>query len=156
MEETQNDLLTEFSEHLQMVRANTAKRFLNLLIDYAVCLLLMFGIGFILALLSPAIAAGLTDNGSDIGVRLVGLLIYGLYMSLLEAVTKGRSLGKFITGTKAVNEDGSNITARTAFRRGFSRIVPFEILSGIGNPPNPWHDKWNQTYVIDIKQSYLN
>ena len=76
-------------------------------------------------------------------------------MSAIEAITKGRSLGKIITGTKAVNDDGSNIGSGTAFKRGFSRIVPFEIFTALGSPSYPWHDKWNHTYVIDIKKSSI-
>jgi uncharacterized RDD family membrane protein YckC len=81
--------------------------------------------------------------------------MYGAYMAIIEGIFKGRSIGKFITGTKAVNEDGSNISFTTAIARGFSRIVPFEPFSALGSPSYPWHDKWNKTYVIDIRNSSL-
>ncbi len=87
--------------------------------------------------------------------RIITLLLYGLFMGTIEAITKGRSLGKLITKTKAVNEDGTSISVSTAFTRGLSRAVPFNSFSALGNPPHPWHDKWTKTYVIDIKDSFI-
>jgi uncharacterized RDD family membrane protein YckC len=84
------------------------------------------------------------------------MLMYSVYMALVETIFRGRSIGKFITGTKAVNEDGSSISFTTALARGFARIVPFEAFSALGNPSYPWHDKWCRTYVIDIKDSGLD
>ena len=84
---------------------------------------------------------------------LLYLLLFVLYMFGTEALFKGKSLGKLITGTRAVNEDGSDISAKTALLRGLSRIVPFEAFSALGNPSYPWHDKWTNTYVIDEKAS---
>jgi len=39
---------------------------------------------------------------------------------------------------------------------GFTRIVPFEPFSALGRPSCPWHDKWNDSYVIDIRNSSFN
>ena len=74
-------------------------------------------------------------------------------MFLVEALFKGKSLGKLITGTRAVNEDGSNLSAKTALLRGLSRAVPFNAFSALGTPSYPWHDKWTNSYVIDEKES---
>jgi uncharacterized RDD family membrane protein YckC len=71
-------------------------------------------------------------------------------------VFRGKSIGKLITGTKAVNEDGSDISFGKAFARGFSRAVPFDAFSALGDPSYPWHDKWTNTYVIDEKQTRLH
>src|SRR5690606_37410582 len=91
------------------------------------------------------------DGGFNLLGRLVVLLFYGAYMGLIEAMFKGRSLGKLITGTIAVNEDGSRISALTAFLRGLSRAVPFNVFSALGSPCYPWHDKRNKTYVVEYK-----
>ncbi len=74
-------------------------------------------------------------------------------MFVIEAAFKGKSLGKLITGTRAVNEDGTNVTVKAAFFRGLSRAVPFNAFSALGNPTYPWHDKWTKTYVIDERES---
>ncbi len=156
MEETQQHLLGDIITETDLVQAGTGKRFANFLIDYLIFLALVFCIGIIWAIVSPetvrALSAG-NNTAFSIIDRIISLILYGFFMSVIEAITKGRSVGKFITNTKAVNEDGSNITTSTAFKRGFSRVVPFEVLSAFGSPSYPWHDKWNQTYVIDIKKS---
>ena len=72
------------------------------------------------------------------------LILYGLYMFIVEAMFKGKTLGKLITGTRAVNEDGSNLSAKTAFFTGLSRVVPFEAFSALGTPSYPSHDKWTK------------
>jgi uncharacterized RDD family membrane protein YckC len=54
-------------------------------------------------------------------------------MGLVEGVGKGRTLGKLITGTKTVNLDETNIGFQTAFLRGLSGAVPFELFSIFGS-----------------------
>jgi uncharacterized RDD family membrane protein YckC len=90
-------------------------------------------------------------EGFNLAGRLIVLVLYGMYMGLMEAAFKGRSLGKLITGTVAVNEDGSRISGQTALLRGLSRAVPFNAFSALGTPSYPWHDKWNKTYVVEYK-----
>ena len=67
---------------------------------------------------------------------------------------KGRSIGKFITGTKAVNADGSDMRVETILLRSLSRVVPFEPFSAFGG--HPWHDKWTRTHVIDVRKTEQN
>ena len=152
MENPQEDLLIDMESNL--VRAEMGKRFLNYLIDLIGFVIFLVFLGIIVGLLAPSLISAFSDMNSIVD-RIVTLLLFGLYMGSIEAITKGRSLGKLITGTKAVNHDGSNISTSTAFARGLSRAVPFNQLSAFGNPPNPWHDRWNNTYVIDIKASTI-
>ena len=86
---------------------------------------------------------------------LVSLTLYAIFMGATEALFKGKTLGKVLTGTRVVKPDGSPISVKTAFLRGLSRIVPFEPFSTFGSswPPRPWHDKWTDTYVIVEKTS---
>ena len=139
----------------RLVRASSGKRLANYLIDIVFMYVLFFILGVILALISPEMVAGLDsdDPGFSLADRLITLVIYALYMSAMEAIFKGRSLGKFITGTKAVQLDGTPITTSKAFTRGFSRAVPFCVFSALGEPCNPWQDKWTDTLVIDLKKS---
>ncbi len=143
----------------RIVKANGWKRFANFLIDYVI-LLLLVGIFFIIAeLVSPTTTYedeySVNRSGFALLENILYSIIYAVYMALFEIVTKGRSIGKLITGTKVVNEDGTSINAGTAFKRGFSRAVPFEIFSALGSPCYPWHDKWTNTYVVDIKASSI-
>jgi len=141
-------------------RADSGKRFLNYLIDIILFYAIFFSIGIIVIQVSPSIAESLAvsdDGGFAFFDRIFTILLYAVYMSVVEAIFKGRSLGKLITRTKAVNMDGSSISTGTAFARGFSRAVPFCVFSAFGNPSNPWQDRWTNTMVIDLKKkSELN
>lgn len=81
--------------------------------------------------------------------RIMTLLLYAFIMFLTEKFSKGRSLGKLITGTKVVKSDGSDLTTDDLLKRNFSRAVPFDQLSFLGS--NGWHDKWSDTNVVRIK-----
>lgn len=143
------DILTELTVDLQ--HASRGKRFANYLVDL-VCF-------YVFAIIVYAILAtqGFDYAGNyDILNRLVFLLCYGIFMGIIEAIFKGKTLGKVFTRTRAVNEDGSPISVKTAFLRGLGRAVPFDAFSGLGDPSNPWHDRWSKTLVIDETRSILN
>jgi uncharacterized RDD family membrane protein YckC len=153
MQTAQQNLLTGPELNL-LVRASTGKRFANYLIDLLGFYITLFVLGFMIAVaFPPAIDALEDDSGFGLLGRLISVILYGLYMFSIEAIFKGKSFGKLVTGTKAVNEDGSQISLRTAFLRGLSRMVPFEAFSALGTPSYPWHDKWTRTVVIDEKAS---
>lgn len=132
-------------------RAGTGKRLANYLIDLAVFYIFLFGLGIILGLIAPATLDVISNYSSGLGLvdRIITLLLYGTFMSLVEGLLKGKSVGKLITKTRAVNIDGSQISISTAFARGFSRAVPFCVFSAFGTPCNPWQDRWTNTMVID-------
>jgi len=150
--ELQEHILTELEPRLE--RAGLGKRFANYLIDVVAFAVFLMVIGFVSALISPAAIEFWEDvEANPIVDRLLSMLLYGLFMGLQETIFKGGSIGKMITGTRAVREDGSRIDARTAFLRGLSRMVPFEPLSALGR--SPWHDSWTKTVVIDLRKSTL-
>jgi len=150
-EQTGADLLTTIET--DFIRASTGKRFLNYIIDLAVFYVLMFILGVGLAVTNPALREGFSSDSFGLSSRIIALFLYALYMSIVEAIFKGKSLGKLITKTRAINLDGSTITTKTAFARGFSRAVPFCVFSALGSPCNPWQDKWTNTMVMDEKES---
>ena len=138
-----------------LVQASNGKRFANYIIDFIVFYAFIIGLLFFVAYTSPGVFNSINSDsaGADIIDRIAGLVLYGIFMFLVETIFKGKSLGKLITGTRAVKEDGSPITAKDALLRGLSRMVPFEAFSALGSPSYPWHDKWAKTYVIDEKKS---
>jgi uncharacterized RDD family membrane protein YckC len=147
------DLLSE--NIFENVQASTGKRFANYLIDVVFFYVLMIIVGILWALISPS-TLGVLDNDSasfNILDRLLSLLLYGIIIGLVEGIGKGKTLGKLITGTRAVNNDGTSITFSTGFLRGLARAVPFNAFSALGTPSYPWHDKWTNTLVIDEKLS---
>jgi uncharacterized RDD family membrane protein YckC len=135
-------------------RASSGKRFANYIIDIIVFYLLLFMLGVVLAVAAPSTFTSWTSDSNSFGLmdRLLSIFFYAVYMSIVEALLKGKSVGKFITKTRAVNLDGTPISASTAFSRGFSRAVPFCAFSALGSECNPWQDRWTNTMVInDVK-----
>jgi uncharacterized RDD family membrane protein YckC len=147
------DLLSE--QIFENVKASSGKRFGNYIIDRIVFYVVTIGIGAILVSFSPTLLDFVSGDSpkSDIADRLFTYIFYGIFMGIVEGLGKGKTIGKYITGTRAVNEDGSIITFSTGFVRGLTRLVPFNALSALGTPSYPWHDKWTKTFVIDEKLS---
>jgi len=81
------------------------------------------------------------------------LFLFALYYLICEGLLKGKTLGKYITKTRAVNVDGSTMEMSTVVKRSFSRMVPFEQFSFFGSEPTGWHDRWSDTMVIDETKS---
>ena len=96
------------------------------------------------------------NSDNSVLLYLIVYLIRIGYYSLCEIIFNGRTIGKFITGTKAVNDSGTEMEPKTVVLRTLSRIVPFEPFSALGDPPNPWHDRWTNTYVIDVRKTEQN
>lgn len=132
--------------------ASKGKRFANFLIDLVVFYAFVFFFALIAALVYPPLIEILDYEETlmaNLLDRIISLIVFGLFMGTTEAIFKGKSIGKLITRTRAVNLDGSPISTKTAFLRGFSRMVPFEAFSALGDPPNPWHDRWTSSMVIE-------
>ncbi len=136
---------------LSYCRASSSKRFTNYIIDLVAFYIIFFvaciGVGILLP--------GILDGVNDLVDRLIAMVCYVFVMCLTEAVSHGKSIGKLITGTKAVNLDGSEIDFAKAFTRNMIRVIPFNAISGLGNPCDPWHDRLSNTMVIDEKKLAL-
>lgn len=147
------DLLS--SPEYVYVQASTGKRFANYMIDLIAFYLFLGIVGLIIGAIVPG-TLSMSDSSLEFNLmdRILTLLIYGVFMGFTEGIGKGKTIGKLITGTRAINEDGSNISFRTAALRGLSRAVPFEAFSALRSPSHPWHDKWTETIVIDEKLSH--
>lgn len=142
------------------VYASKEKRFLNLVIDTIAYYVFIFVLGVILGLLAvigfdaPIVymeTAGIVEN------YIISFGAYILYFTLIEGFTQ-RSLGKYITGTMVLIEDGSKPTFKDIFIRSLCRLIPFEAFSFLGTEGRGWHDSMSDTYVVDIKkhQAKLN
>lgn len=142
-----------FDDHeYQLTQASGGKRVLNYIIDLvSFYIFYIYILSYVLVAVNYDLAVLIYGDGETFNLvgQLIILLLYGMYMGLTEAIFKGRSLGKLITGTTAVNQDGSRISGNTALLRGLCRAVPFNAFSALGNPSYPWHDRWTKTYVVD-------
>ncbi len=134
----------------KFTRASTSKRFANYIIDRICFYIFLYLFGYALLSIDYNLSI-IIEKNSFFGLLMLSIF-YGLYMGLIELIFKGRSFGKFITGTIAVNHDGSRISEKTAVLRGLTRLVPFNAFSALSDG-YPWHDHWNKTYVVDYVKS---
>ena len=138
--------------------ATRQQRCINFIIDnifMKFSLAYLTGIGFkwVLDQLFPTFSDMLFDEGSVLALCVATYMIsrvnYAIYYSISEHFFNGYTVGKIITGTRAVRDDGEELTFRNAVHRSFSRFLPFEFLSGFSE--QPWHDSWTKTTVIKAR-----
>lgn len=153
MEETQN-FLQDVEQELNLEPASKGARFANYIID----ILAFYALAFVIGLIYGAVLlSGATSmDGTELDEGNVGtatLMIYVItfavliaYYTIMEATTNGRTIGKFVTGTQALQKDGSRITWQKALVRSLVRLVPFEPLVALFS--EPWHDSWTNTVVV--------
>jgi len=146
-----------FEDFAQVRNATPGQRFVNLLVDnllmqFGLSYLTEFAVGVIIAFLFPDYARHIyyEQDTADVLVLVyaAGILNYLLYYTVCEKAFKGYTLGKLISGTRAIRNDGKELTLKDAFLRSLSRLVPFEPFSGFGVP---WHDAWTKTQVIQVR-----
>jgi uncharacterized RDD family membrane protein YckC len=81
-----------------------------------------------------------------VATYMISRVNYAIYYSICERCFRGYTIGKLFTGTRAIRNDGSELTTLNAIHRSFARFLPFEFLSGFAE--KPWHDGWTNTTVI--------
>jgi uncharacterized RDD family membrane protein YckC len=138
-------------------QADSGKRFGNYLIDRVVFYFVWLGFSSIAARPLAFILISTTRNRNvrKIEVFFMALVAFVVFFTAFEGFSKGKTPGKWITGTRVVTSDGGMITLKMAFIRSLCRLVPFEPFSALKNPSYPWHDRWTRTLVIVEKLSNL-
>jgi len=149
-----DDNLSSENRYAILPDASKGQRFANYLLDLVAMVAGMFVLGIALAVLAPH--SGIFDSwlfseDNPISDYVLNALMILIYYPLTEGLLKGKSLGKFITRTRAVRQDGSEITMQDVFMRSLSRLVPFEHFSFLGSTDRGWHDKWTDTRVVNEK-----
>ena len=135
----------EASSTLQL--ATKGQRFANLVLDTVFYQLLIFVCAFVVALTSPSLVLVLQDYSFAFSIAV--MLLY--YVGFEAAI--GRTPAKAITGTRVVDETGKPASLGQVLGRTFSRIVPFEPFSFLGDPPVGWHDSWSHTRVVRTRHN---
>ena len=134
--------------------AGTWLRFFNFVIDYVAWYACVFLTGMALGVMTRVTGIDMVSFfiGETIEAKLwqtlLACIVWIAYYTLVEGASKGRSLGKLITRTKAVTDDGGPLTWKLAFKRSLCRLIPFEPFSGFGG--HPWHDTITKTCVVKI------
>jgi uncharacterized RDD family membrane protein YckC len=135
----------EASSALQL--ATKGQRFANLLLDTLFYQVFIFVFAFVTALADPALVLALQDYSFPFSLAVMLLYYIGF-----EGVM-GRTPAKAITGTRVVDERGRPASFGQVLGRTFSRIVPFEPFSLLGDPPVGWHDSWSHTRVVRTRHN---
>ncbi len=122
----------------------------NIIMKFTLAYLTGILFSYVVSQLFPAFAALIFDEASILAAGVVIYMVsrvnYAIYYTICENFFNGYTFGKLITGTRAVQDDGSKLTFKHAVHRSFSRFLPFEFLSGFSR--QPWHDSWTKTTVV--------
>ncbi len=137
---------------LFMKTASQGKRFANYILDiiffYVFSVVIGVFIGVIAAIVDPD-SLSFLDNDSKLMNYFIGFLLMMFYYSLFEGLT-GRSLAKYITKTKVVNNHGEKPSFDVILLRTVCRFIPFEAFSFLGSENSGWHDSLSKTRVVDV------
>src|SRR5262245_27538754 len=101
--------------------ASRGLRFANFVIDWIAVYLFSFIVGILLALARVPIL----NEPTALDSLMLGIAVWLLYYVPLETAF-GRTLGKLITRTRVVTEDGEPPNILTVIGRTFTRLVPLE------------------------------
>ncbi|HEX5049047.1 MAG TPA: RDD family protein [Gammaproteobacteria bacterium] len=123
--------------------ASRLRRFVNQVIDAIGYLILSMLIGVVMAFVYPAFI----ESSSALGDYAFGYSVLTLYYVGFEAFL-GRTLGKLVTGTRVVTEDGEEPTFLQILGRTLARFIPFEAFSFFGREGRGWHDRMSHTRVV--------
>ena len=143
----------KFNREIRHVNGNLiAKgsiRFIHLLVD-----------GMVISLIQGLLSSLLTFSFAYMSFNFIlenynlifffsSLSVYLAYYIILE-YKYGRTLAKMITNTKVVNADETKIPLLDITVRTIVRYVPFDAFSFLGDSSRGWHDRWSNTYVIQL------
>lgn len=133
--------------------ASGGARFLNYILDlvFFVIALIVFGvlIGILTSLFGLASVGESIQELGDLAWNIIVIIFSIIYYTVMEGLF-GRSIGKFITGTIVVDENGEKPSFGTIFKRSLCRLIPFDAFSFLGDSRG-WHDSISDTYVVNKK-----
>jgi uncharacterized RDD family membrane protein YckC len=123
---TSDDLVTGEAVALDLPPAGLGARAVSGLIDVALTVLLL-----VVVLLVFVVAALRTDDAL-LHVAAIGTLIvvFLVFPTTVETLTRGRSVGKIAMGLRTVRDDAGPITAQHAFVRALVGVVELWVFSG--------------------------
>ncbi|WP_394774312.1 RDD family protein [Flavobacterium sp.] len=131
--------------------ASNFKRFLNLIIDNSLIIVIMFSF-LATEKYSDSLKSFFNAFRSIFGERFSSFaffyLIKFIYYLTLEAVFKATP-AKFLTGCYITDEEGKEPSLSMIFKRTLYRFIPFEPFSVFVG--RFLHDDYSQTYVINKK-----
>ncbi len=132
--------------------ATHVQRFLNLIVDTVVQVLLFFVVLVVVEVVKgPAVNQAFQNYvlinpvGQYTFVSSIALLYYNI-----SEVIFARTIGKLLTKTVVVDAFGMPPSHQMIMVRSICRLIPFNSFSFIGIIPRGWHDSLSKTYVVSI------
>lgn len=142
----QNKILeNEEKEQFNGQIASRESRLLNFVIDKIVFFLLIF----LHAMVLDGWLNIIPDDGSPL-LGLYSLILYVSYYTIFECLFK-KTLGKFITNTIVVNENGKYPSNKEILIRNICRLIPFNHISFLVSEKG-FHDQISKTKVVYDKK----
>ncbi|WP_397362703.1 RDD family protein [Olleya sp. R77988] len=142
-------LLDQYPE-FKLKRATKWQRFFHLIVD--AWLGIMVTSNLIRILPRKPLNALVDLIGQRYTLTIVVLVFITIYYIIVELVFKS-SPAKYLTQTKIVSLSGQPITSGNIIIRSFSRRIPFNPFSFLGNESDlGWHDSLSKTTVVQLKR----
>lgn len=120
------------------------KRFGHYIVDLVIVYLLLIVLAVILMIINQNFV-----EQSQFFFQGISFLLSSIYYIVCENFWQ-RTPGKFLTKTIVIDEYGNKPSLKSNLIRNFSRLVPFEAFSCLGE--RGWHDQWSNTYVVSIDE----
>ena len=89
------------------------------------------------------------DGNGNMLVNTLYLIFFYCMIPLVFEVLWGRTIGKFMTGTKVIGFDGNKPSIKALLIRNFARVIPFDQLSFLIFKAG-WHDSLSNTIVVRV------
>ena len=83
--------------------------------------------------------------------NILTVVIFITYYTIFEWLT-GKTIGKFLTKTKVIMENGSKISFGIAFLKSVVRLIPLIQWTYLGKVCHGWPDSFTNTIVIPDKE----
>ena len=133
------------------ILATKQQRFANYIIDFIVQYILVFATTVVVLIICNYFeiygVAIWVENAGRLEEYFIGIFMLLIYYFVFEKVFS-KSIGKFITKTILVDENGNKVRTETVLKRTFCRLIPFEAFSFLGASGRGWHDTISDTYVV--------
>ena len=133
-----------------MVDAGKWRRFFNLLLDYVAVMLVVFVLTVFVVVFGGDEALAWIETMGFWKEQLLGVGMMVAYYTVMEGLF-GLTIGKWITGTRVVDEAGGPPSWRQALLRSLARLIPFEAFSVLlseDGAARGWHDRLPRTRVV--------
>ncbi|WPO80572.1 RDD family protein [Flavobacterium sp. KACC 22761] len=129
-------------------------RFLNCIIDFFSILIMIFVFTFFVVITGNIFQWDVYRPWVETMINLGMLgtyLSFAMFYYLVFESLFGRTIGKFITGSIVVNENGLKPSFSAICIRTLCRLIPFDQLSFLSKSERIWHDALSKTFVVEKK-----